>query len=188
MDRRSVLKALGLFAGSAALESCAAKHITSAIPPPPAGPPLLKLPKVNVQADREIRTITGLRPFRPSGFVVRGQKLDQKLVVHNYGHGGAGVTLSWGTAELACREVDSTGEKNVAVLGCGAVGLATARLLQERGCKVTIYAKNLPPDTTSNVAGAQWFPFFVYSLSVGQSVSSSVKKLMTDSLTDKLTD
>ena len=162
MDRRSVLKALGLFAGSAALESCAAKHITSAIPPPPAGPPLLELPKVNVQADREIRTITGLRPFRPSGFVVRGQKLDQKLVVHNYGHGGAGVTLSWGTAELACREVDSTGEKNVAVLGCGAVGLATARLLQERGCKVTIYAKNLPPDTTSNVAGAQWFPFFVY--------------------------
>ena len=72
-----------------------------------------------------------------------------------------GVTLSWGTGELACREVDATGEKNVAVLGCGAVGLATARLLQERGCAVSIYAKDLPPHTTSNVAGAQWFPVYV---------------------------
>jgi D-amino-acid oxidase len=164
MERRSALKALGVLAGAAALEGCAAKHVASAVtaPPPAAGPSLLKLPKVNVQPDREIRTVVGLRPFRPSGFVVSAQKLDDKLVVHNYGHGGGGVTLSWGSGELACREVDHTGEKNVAVLGCGAVGLATARLLQERGCTVTIYAKDLPPNTTSNIAGAQWFPFFVF--------------------------
>ena len=74
----------------------------------------------------------------------------------------AGVTLSWGTGELACRKVDATDEKNVAVLGCGAVGLATARLLQERGRNVTIYAKDLPPNTTSNIAGAQWFPVYVF--------------------------
>src|SRR5262249_51554747 len=49
----------------------------------------------------------------------------------------------------------------IAVLGCGAVGLATAQLLQEAGLKVTIYAENLPPQTTSNVAGGQWFPFLV---------------------------
>ncbi len=67
-----------------------------------------------------------------------------------------------GNGRAPCREVDRTGEKNVAVLGCGAVGLATARLLQERGCTVTIYAKSLPPHTTSNVAGAQWFPFMVF--------------------------
>jgi D-amino-acid oxidase len=163
MDRRSALKALGLLAGTAALEGCAARHVAQAATPAPAPveSPLLKLPKVNVQPDREIRTVVGLRPFRPSGFVVRAQKLDDKLVVHNYGHGGAGVTLSWGTGELACREVDATGEKNVAVLGCGAVGLATARLLQERGCAVSIYAKDLPPHTTSNIAGAQWFPVYV---------------------------
>ena len=162
MDRRSALKALGILAGTAALESCAAKHVTpaaTAAPPPPA---LLRLPKVKVQPEREIRTVVGLRPFRPSGFVVAAQKLDNNLVVHNYGHGGGGVTLSWGTSELACREVDASGEKNVAVLGCGAVGLATARLLQERGCTVTIYAKDLPPKTTSNIAGAQWFPVYVF--------------------------
>jgi glycine/D-amino acid oxidase-like deaminating enzyme len=162
MDRRSALKALGLLAGAAALEGCAAKHVAQVAIPPPATSPLLSLPRVNVQPDREIRTVVGLRPFRPSGFVVAPQKLDDKLVVHNYGHGGAGVTLSWGTGELACHEVDRTGEKNVAVLGCGAAGLATARLLQERGCTVTIYAKELPPHTTSNIAGAQWFPFMVF--------------------------
>lgn len=163
MDRRSVLKALGIFAGAAALEGCAPRHVAQATAPPPAAEsPLLKLPKVNVQADREIRTVVGLRPFRPSGFVVGAQKLDDKLVVHNYGHGGGGVTLSWGTGELACREVDASGEKDIAVLGCGAVGLATARLLQERGCRVTIYARDLPPNTTSNIAGAQWFPVSVF--------------------------
>ena len=46
----------------------------------------------------------------------------------------------------------------VAVLGCGAVGLASARLAQEAGFAVTIYSKALPPETTSNVAGGQWFP------------------------------
>ena len=160
MDRRDALKSLGVFAASAALESCAGKRIARA--PVPGSRPLLKLAKVNVAPEREIRTVVGLRPFRPSGFVVASQKLDEKLVVHNYGHGGGGVTLSWGTGELACREVDASGEKNIAVLGCGAVGLATARLLQERGCNVTIYAKDLPPNTTSNIAGAQWSPAYVF--------------------------
>src|SRR5579872_1984017 len=51
----------------------------------------------------------------------------------------------------------------MAVIGAGAVGLATARLLQEHGIDVTIYAKSLPPDTTSNIAGAQVFPVTVYN-------------------------
>jgi D-amino-acid oxidase len=161
MNRRSALRALGVFAGAVALEGCATKHLAQAVVPPPESS-LLKLARVNVQPAREIRTVVGLRPFRPSGFVVNAQKVGEKLVVHNYGHGGGGVTLSWGTAELACQEVDATGEKDIAVLGCGAVGLATARLLQERGCGVTIYAKDLPPNTTSNIAGAQWFPVSVF--------------------------
>jgi len=122
------------------------------------------LPPVHVSADREIRTVVGLRPYRPSGFVVRPEKLDDSLVVHNYGHGGGGITLSWGTAKLAV-DVGLPGHAGpVAVLGCGAVGLATAKLLQEAGAAVTIYAKDLPPNTTSNIAGGQWFPFMVSEL------------------------
>jgi glycine/D-amino acid oxidase-like deaminating enzyme len=120
------------------------------------------LPKVLVAEDRVIRTVAGLRPYRPSGFVVRAQKLGEKTVVHNYGHGGGGVTLSWGTASLAVAEAMQTGAKRMAVLGSGAVGLATARLLLERGIAVTIYAKDLPPNTTSNIAAAQWFPVTVF--------------------------
>jgi glycine/D-amino acid oxidase-like deaminating enzyme len=52
----------------------------------------------------------------------------------------------------------ATPHRRAAVLGCGALGLASARLLQDRGFEVAIYARDLPPDTTSNVAGAQWAP------------------------------
>jgi glycine/D-amino acid oxidase-like deaminating enzyme len=106
--------------------------------------------------------IAGLRPFRPSGFVVRAEKLDDKLVVHNYGHGGAGITLSWGTAQLAVAEAAKTEWRECAVIGCGVVGLSTARLLQQRGYSPVIYARDLPPSTTSNVAGGLWEPVTLY--------------------------
>jgi len=119
------------------------------------------LPPVRVSAEREIRTVVGLRPYRPSGFVVRAERLGDTLVVHNYGHGGAGITLSWGTSKLAV-DIGAPGHRGaVAVLGCGAVGLANARLLQESGFDVTIYTKAMPPETTSNIAGGQWFPAFL---------------------------
>ena len=113
---------------------------------------------VNVAPDRVVRHVVGLRPFRPSGFVVKSERLGKKTVIHNYGHGGCGVTLSWGTAQLVLEEAVKTGCTQFAVVGCGAVGLATARLLQQNGFQVAIYTKDLPPNTTSNVAGAVWFP------------------------------
>jgi D-amino-acid oxidase len=128
---------------------------------------------VKVARDRIIREVVGLRPFRPSGFVVDAQRFGSKLLVHNYGHGGGGVTLSWGTASLAvdmARDFliarKSVRPMRFAVLGCGVSGLSTARLLQRRFQNgpgtVTIYAKDLPPDTTSNIAGASWSPTSVY--------------------------
>lgn len=108
-----------------------------------------------------IREVAGLRPFRASGFRVGVEPLGDKTVIHNYGHGGGGISLSWGTAELAADLAVETTHRQAAVLGCGAVGLATARLLQDKGFEATIYAKSIPPDTTSNVAGAQWAPVTV---------------------------
>jgi len=150
---------------------------------------------VDVAWDRIIRTTVGLRPHRDAGFVVRADRLDEKTVIHNYGHGGAGITLSWGTASLAVDllsepgadrgpraggprgMVDATGSsrhksfaregsRHFAVLGCGVNGLSTARLLQRRFQNgpgtVTIYAKDLPPETTSNIAGGFWSPTSVF--------------------------
>ena len=127
-------------------------------------------PQVKVSRDRVIRTVVGLRPFRSEGFVVSAERLGQKLLVHNYGHGGAGVTLSWGTSSLAVdlardfiqQRRTRVGTRRFAVLGCGVNGLSTARLLQQRfqdgTGAVTIYAKDLPPNTTSNISGALWYP------------------------------
>jgi len=125
--------------------------------------PVRDLPRVHVTDERVMKTIVGLRPYRPSGFVVRAEKVDDTLVVHNYGHGGGGITLSWGTAQLAL-QIGCPGHTGpVAVIGCGAVGLASARLLQEAGYTVTIYTKALPAQTTSYIAGGEWFPFLVAS-------------------------
>jgi D-amino-acid oxidase len=55
----------------------------------------LKIEKPNVLAER-----VGLRPFRKSGVrVERDQLRNGRTVIHNYGHGGSGFTLSWGCAE-----------------------------------------------------------------------------------------
>ena len=132
---------------------------------PPAGAvdgPGRRLARVHVSPDRVVRTVVGLRPFRRSGFRVESEALGDTLLVHNYGHGGCGVTLSWGTARLAVDLIAASGRAGAAaVIGSGAVGLATARLLQERGTRVTIYARELPPETTSNVAGALWYPYLI---------------------------
>ncbi|OMC29832.1 FAD-dependent oxidoreductase [Mycobacterium colombiense] len=44
-----------------------------------------------------IEVITGLRPDRPS-VRVEAEQLGRARCIHNYGHGGNGVTLSWGCA------------------------------------------------------------------------------------------
>ena len=157
LPRRSVLKTLGLATAGAFIGGCGPKPrlMTPALPH-------LRLAPVRASPDRVIRTVVGLRPFRPSGFVVRAGRFDEKTVVHNYGHGGGGMTLSWGSAQLAIELAMETGQKQAAVLGCGAVGLATARLLQRHGWTVTIYARDLPPQTTSNISGAQWSPSSVF--------------------------
>ena len=158
MDRRTFLGSAALGFGGLALPGCATVSATQ------AGSAVQRgcLPPVKVSADRVIRTVAGLRPYRASGFVVRAEPLGDKRLVHNYGHGGAGVTLSWGTSRLATRLGLPGHQGQVAVIGAGIMGLTTARLVQEAGFPVTLYTAALPPDTTSNIAGGQWSPFGHY--------------------------
>ncbi|QDP19284.1 FAD-dependent oxidoreductase [Sphingomonas xanthus] len=120
------------------------------------------LPPVHIDEGRLIRTVAGLRPYRESGFVVRRDALGDKALVHNYGHGGAGITLSWGSSRLAT-DLGLAGHSGpVAIIGSGVLGLTTARLVQEAGFPVRIYTAALPPETTSAVAGGQVSPFGHY--------------------------
>jgi D-amino-acid oxidase len=161
LNRREALRGVGVLTAGILLGPGCARRVQPYVggSTTSAGSRVRHLTPVNVAADREIRTVVGLRPFRPSGFVVRAESLGDKLLVHNYGHGGGGVTLSWGTAYLAAELVRESGRTGAAaVIGCGVIGLAAARTLQRRGFDVTIYAKDMPPETTSNIAGASWSP------------------------------
>lgn len=50
----------------------------------------------------------------------------------------------------------------ILVLGAGVSGLSTGILLLKEGHKVTIWAKDLPPNTTSNKAAAVWYPYLCF--------------------------
>lgn len=114
-----------------------------------------------------VRETVGVRPHRSRGFRIDVERLDDTTVVHHYGHGGGGFSLSWGTGEMAVAmldDVDAPPDRTpIAVLGAGSVGLATARLLQERGHEVEILSADPIDQTTSAVAGASWYPVGVFA-------------------------
>jgi glycine/D-amino acid oxidase-like deaminating enzyme len=162
VTRREWITLAGLGTAGLALGGCAARVPAAATPRYRRPLALAPFARPRIAADLVVRTLVGLRPFRPSGFVVRAEKTGEKLLVHNYGHGGGGITLSWGSSSLAVREARDVTDRRAAVLGAGIMGLTTARLLQDRGWRVTIYTKDLPPHTTSNIAGGQWSPTSVF--------------------------
>ncbi len=107
-----------------------------------------------------IGTNVGIRPFRKTGVRLEAETLGGKLLVHNYGYGGSGLTLAFGGAQEVIDILNNHPEhsKTVAVLGAGVAGLATAYMLQENGYKVHIYADEWSPNLTSNVAAGIWTP------------------------------
>ena len=163
IGRRRALKSLGALAASTALSGCA----TSTVSKGSTGRydrPYSRLPFAapRVSHDRIVRVIVGHRPYRPSGFVVRRDEFDGKNVIHNYGHGGGGISLSWGSSALAVREAMGLPVGEAAVMGSGIMGLTTARLLQDAGWAVTIYTRDPSRHSVSNVGAGQWAPTSVF--------------------------
>ena len=108
--------------------------------------------------------IAGVRPYRLNSFRLEASTLGAKFLVHNYGHGGAGITMSWGCADevrqLITAHAPPSPANKVAVLGGGVMGLTSAYVLHMAGYPVSIYASELT-DTTSDRAGGQWAPSYV---------------------------
>ena len=108
--------------------------------------------------DRIIEMNVCTRPFRLQGPRIEFERIGRKNVVHNYGHGGSGWSLSWGSGQIAVEMAKAHARKELAVIGCGAIGLTTALVAQQAGFKVTIYAKDRHPYASSYRATGSFTP------------------------------
>lgn len=54
------------------------------------------LPELTLDSVRKV--YAGLRPYREEGIRVEAEERASVRIIHNYGHGGSGITLSWGSA------------------------------------------------------------------------------------------
>lgn len=151
--RRQLLAGAGAAVLLGGLEGCATTFGDSRV-----AKPKLQLAPVRASTDRITRITVCTRPFRAQGPCLDTEQVGSKLVVHNYGHGGSGWSLSWGSSSIAIRKALASGERDIAVIGCGALGLTSALLLQRAGARVTIYAKELPPNVRSSLATGLWTP------------------------------
>ena len=155
-DRRAFLQRSAALGGLGLLGGCATTGGSApSVPGFRAAPPLAP---IKARADRIMNITVCLRPFRAAGPRLEGEMVGDKLVVHNYGHGGSGWSLSWGSGLLAVKMALAGGEKDIAVIGCGALGLTAATIAQRAGARVTIYARDRLPEARSARATGIWSP------------------------------
>ncbi|MFD0886018.1 FAD-dependent oxidoreductase [Streptosporangium algeriense] len=120
----------------------------------------LPTPDLTFDPDAPGACVAGVRPYRDGSYRLGTETVSGRFIVHNYGHGGAGLTLSWGCAakvrNLVQERVAASHDTKVAVLGAGVMGLTAATMLRDLGLTVTIYSDLMPVETTSFKAGGQW--------------------------------
>ena len=144
-----------LLLGAGALAGCTAATANRGQPAVQTMPALLP---IRAQTDRIFDIAVCLRPFRAAGPRLDVERVGDIQVVHNYGHGGSGWSLSWGSSAVAVRKAMAGSPREVGVIGCGALGLTSAILAQRAGAKVTIYAREQLPQTPSARATGAWTP------------------------------
>src|SRR5712671_2740998 len=155
MNRRNFLGSVAVVGLSGCAHRSRMAVSTSGLPSFEVVPRLMP---IRAEVDRIFRVTVCLRPFRAAGPRLDVERVGDKTVVHNYGHGGSGWSLSWGSSSIAVEKAMAAGEREVAVIGCGALGLTSAILLQRAGAKVTIYAKERPPEVRSARATGAFTP------------------------------
>lgn len=126
----------------------------------------ISLPAPNL--DRACLECVGIRPYRKGGIRLEIESFahERKLIIHNYGQGGGGISLSPGCAEYALSLLNDAKKglswigdtKIAAVLGAGVNGLTVASYLLEQGYQVHMYAQTVTPHTTSDVGAGIWGP------------------------------
>jgi D-amino-acid oxidase len=173
--RRQIIRggaaAAGLLWMPAILTRSAAQPAEDSIAPLRGGE-ILPTPDF-AQLRKSARFVAGVRPHRTGGVCLSRNEINTakgtKLLIHNYGHSAAGITLSWGCASVVRDHVETVVKQmrgtrtrpSVAVLGSGVIGLTVATELRRKwpALPITIYAKTLDvTKTTSFIAAGQFAP------------------------------
>lgn len=157
VTRRDFITAIAAITGVFALEACGGRQ----------GNKEAKSPEVRKIVPPRLDTaylgerVLCYRPMRKGSPNMSVEKTGDKIVAHNYGHGGSGWTLAPGSARHVVDLVENSEAgrlipKNspVQVIGAGVLGLFTAYQLTERGyTDVTISAASFDKLTSHNAGG-----------------------------------
>jgi glycine/D-amino acid oxidase-like deaminating enzyme len=158
LDRRRLIGGLAAL-GGLGLSGCVSN---AAVAPGPLvvgrGDPGLNLAPLRASAERVFDISVCIRPFRPAGPRLDAETIGDALVVHNYGHGGSGWSLSWGSSAIAVGKALANSPREIAVIGSGPLGLTSALLAQSAGAQVTIYAREIVPEMPSLRATGSFTP------------------------------
>jgi glycine/D-amino acid oxidase-like deaminating enzyme len=159
LSRRRLLQALAA-AGGASLGGCTAPSLVGSASLDRLGPNdrARFLAPLRARTDRIFDITVCLRPFRAEGPRLDTEVIGNTLVVHNYGHGGSGWSLSWGSSTIAVGKALAQSPTRIAVVGCGALGLTSALLAQAAGKPVTIYTRDVIQQSPSARASGSFTP------------------------------
>ena len=180
LSRRAVLRAATVLVSELGMPAILGRALAQAADPDALalrGGEILPDPDFSLLRHRD-PYVTGVRPHREGGVRLELEqeplpgRSGPKFLIHNYGHGGAGITLSFGCASVVAEHVHTLmrdmGRKrqiSVAVIGSGVIGLTVASELRRRWPRlsVTVYAKDLDVrQTTSFKAAGQFEPSGIY--------------------------
>lgn len=118
----------------------------------------LTLPQISPEHIKE--KITCIRAHRERIFYVALKNYQDKLIFHNYGHGGAGWTFLFGCVHESIRQFEqevahdaALKNKPITVLGAGCYGLLTAIILARKGYNIRVVAAEVDAIPSYKAAG-----------------------------------
>ncbi|HEV2957757.1 MAG TPA: FAD-dependent oxidoreductase [Xanthobacteraceae bacterium] len=172
--RRDIVRGLAASAGVLCAPAAIRRSIAQSVQPGSLrGAEILPAPDF-ARLRKTAWFVAGVRPHRTGGVRLDVEPAittpkGTKFLIHNYGHSGAGITLSWGCAGVVCDHVENIvslmrrtkTRPSAAILGSGVIGLTVAAELRRKwhALPITVYAKTLDlTQTTSFIAGGQFEP------------------------------
>lgn len=122
--------------------------------------PIIKLTPPRFSASHIKEKITCIRAHRERIFRIDTEIVHEKLICHNYGHGGAGWTFLFGSVNRSIRQMEQQVKDHahlantpICVIGAGCYGLLTAITLKEMGYQVRIVARDIENIQSDKAAG-----------------------------------